>query len=319
MAKKYLQVDVAFRGAKRFESKKISHVPYGFGIQEKITPKHASIDISGRTVCPADTIPLHCMTNLVSVLMGDRPIPAKRTGSPVAIYDQSKYEDIARRCFVEVTSADCNQSTMTTNKAYYAHTTENTIATLELDGEEFKLNRSCPTHQIMSLAWNTPKYPDEYDKFDAFCMTVLGEDYKEKFNFLQTLTALRKLFVKGNKKVVKFLEAMEGHCTSGFDRDCIQIVRNKVVSDSAFRMENYSTGSTFGAWLACPPTHGSPEMATVMSGVIHMKLTEDEWKRLQAGPMFATLMDSGVITVPTTYSSWDDTYESLPTPFEPTK
>jgi hypothetical protein len=56
-----------------------------------------------------------------------------------------------------------------------------------------------------------------------------------------------------------------------------------------------------------------------MSGNIYMKLTEDEWLALLSGPMCATFMDSGYVEVPNFCESWDDAYESLPTPFVPSK
>jgi hypothetical protein len=318
---KYVLAKLSFKNAKFFAEKKISHVPYGFGIitHDSLTPKHGSIDINSRTVCPENTVPKHCVANLVSVLMGDRPIPAKKACSPIAVYDQTKYNDIASRCFVEILTDKVNKSTLTTNKSYYAHSTESTLVQLELDGEFFKLGRSCPTHQTMSLAWCTEKYPNEYLDFDNFCIDVLGADYKVRYSFVQTLTELRKLFVAKNAKLNKFIESKEGNCSNGFDRDFVKIVKEKVVSDSAFRMENYSNSSKFAAWLACPPTHGSPELATVVSGNIYMKLTEAEWIAMLKGPMYATFMDGGYVAVPTVCEAWNETYESLPTPYEPSK
>lgn len=321
---KYVLVKLSFQNAKFFTDKTCVHIPYGFGVSSKYLDK--PIDAKSRTICPENTIPKHCMTNLVSVLMGDRPIPTKRACSPIAIYDQSKYADIASRCFVEILTDKSNKTIMTTNKAMYSHAPEHTSVQIELDGKMFKLGRNCPTHQTMSLAWQSVRFPNEYAEFDAVCVKVLGSDYKTKYNFPETLTELRKRYVANQKAVVDFVASKEAKSSrsTGFYRDCVSIIKTgTIIGTSTFRVDGtYDVGtykSIYAPILACPPNHGNPELANVASGNIYMKLTEAEWVQMLNGPMCATLFDGGYVSVPTVCEAWNDTYESLPTPYEPSK
>ena len=342
-----------FINAERLGKNVLDHTIYEFGGNVR------SATVADRTVCPEDTLPLHCMANAVAVLSGDRPVPAKRSHSPLADYPEfAKYVEIARRAHVRIDTIDKNTSIMQTDKANMFSNgdvsvkQQKTSAKLRIDGVDHELNRACPTHDGIAMAW-----PREiYLEFDAVCKKVFGKDYKKDMNVLQTISQLRDKYVSGDADVCKFMDSIhydirkktkgdseieivvvksvDGIDCSNLElcalgNDLVNPIKRGVVSGSIFRGETWARSAELKSWIAPVSTHGDPELAWVVSGVIYLKVTEEEAEAILNGPEVATILDGGMLTPidPKTeglefaslrevVTRWDDANDALPTPFE---
>lgn len=317
-----------FINAERLGKNVLDHTIYEFGGNVR------SATVADRTVCPEDTLPLHCVANAVAVLSGDRPIPAKRSHSPLADYPEfSKYEEIARRAHVRIDTIAQNTSIMQTAKANMFSNgdvsvkQQKTSATLVIDGVEHKLIRACPTHDTIGMAW--PR--ETYLEFDEVCKKVFGKDYKKDINVLQTISQMRDKYVAGDPDVRQFFENVAGmnKPVTVLERDLVDPVVRGVVSGSIFRGETWARSAELKSWVAPVSTHGNPELSWVVSGVIYLKVTEEEAEAIIHGPEVATILDGGMLTPvdPNTegmsfeslrevVTRWDDANDALPTPFE---
>ena len=83
------------------------------------------------------------------------------------------------------------------------------------------------------------------------------------------------------------------------------------------------------SWVAPVSTHGNPELSWVVSGVIFLKVTDEEAEAIINGPEVATILDGGALTPvdPSTekmtfgslrevVTRWNDENDAFPTPFE---
>lgn len=326
----YYQIPLRIRSAKRFLNKEwLEHTVYEFGDKARMA------SLADRTVCPDDTLPLHCVANAVAVLCGDRPIPSKRAHSPFADYPGfRRYVDIARRAHVRIDSIPNNTSTMQTAKAsMYNLGTDGgisckqskTTAKLNIDGKDFDLKRGCPTHESIGFAW--PR--DIYLSFDRLCKEVIGADYKKDLNVLQTLSILRKKYNQKCKQVINFFNDLtQSKQVTVIERDLIDPVVRGEVSGSIFRGETWGRSCELKSWAAPIAIHGSPQMCWVINGMLYLKVTEKELESILKGPESATILDGGILSpvdsdgnetfggLREVITRWDKANDSLPTPFE---
>jgi len=331
----FYQIALKMSSAKRFINQErlgkhvLDHTIYEFGNAIR------TASVADRTVCPDDTLPLHCVTNAIAVLCGDRPIPAKRSHSKLADYaEYEHYKDMARRAHIRITSVPDNKSTIQTAKAsmYNLATDGNvsckqkkTLAKLSIDGKEYDLLRGCPTHQSIGVAWPREKYL----AFDKMCKAVLGVDYKSELNVLQTLSELRKMYTQKCEPVLQFFaELAQQKPVTVLERDLVDPVVRGVVSGSIFRGETWARSTELKSWGAPIATHGDPQITWVVNGMIYLKVTEDELEAILKGPEAATILDGGTLvpvdrngredfySLREVATHWDPANESLPTPFE---
>jgi len=284
-----------------------------------------------RTVCPDDTLPLHCVANAIAVLCGDRPIPTKRKHSPLADYDGfAKYVDIAKRARVRIDTVPDNQSIMQTAKLsmYSMNSTDlsvkqqKTSAKLVIDGVAHELIRACPSHDTLPTVWGY----ETYNMFDQMCAKVIGSNYKYRLNVLETLTELREQYKNGNKDVLDFFADIPNVTVT--ERDLVDPVVRGVVSGSIFRGETWGRYAELKSWGAPVSVHGTPERTWIASGMIFLQVTAEEAEMLLAGPEMATLLDGGSLYPADkdgktdfanwreTVCNWDEHNETLPVPFE---
>lgn len=330
-------IALKFSGAKRFvhvgKNGKLvrqpdPHIVVEFGDTKRI------VNDDERTVCPTDTLPLHCVANAIAVLCGDRPIPTKRKHSPFADYTEfSRYVEIAKRAKVRVDTIADNASTMQAQKASMYGLTDLSIkklkteAKLSLDGKEHDLIRGCPTHETLHYAW---PYED-YKTFDAMCKLSIGVDYNNRLNVLQTLSKLRELYVAGDMNVCKGIDQLShgGKPSTAVMNDCINLVKYGKVTGQTFRPETWANKDVpLKSWGAPVSVHSKPIKTWVMSGVIFLQVTAEEVEMMLKGPEVATILDGGVIipvdpatesedigTFREVVANWDERFESLPLPF----
>ena len=331
----FYQIALKIDSAKRFINKErigkhvLDHTVYECGGSVR------TATVSDRTDCPDDTLPLHCVANAIAVLSGDRPVPSKRAHSPMADYAEFQhYMDMARRARIHIVSDSNNQSMMQTAKAsMYNLATDGAVsckqkktsAKLNIDGVDYDLTRGCPTHHAIGIAW-----PREiYLAFDKLCKTVLGDNYKEKLNVLQTLTELRKKYVKNDTRLMKFFETLsEQKPVTVIERDLVDPVARGIVGGSIFRGETWARSSELKSWGAPIAVHGDPQLTWVINGMIYLKVTEDELEAILKGPEAATILDGGTLypvdsngsvsfgSLREIVTRWDDSNDAYPTPFE---
>lgn len=346
MGEKYM-IALKFSGAKRFMNvesiggHKLSHTICEYGnINRKAT-------IADRTICPDDTLPLHCVANAIAVLCGDRPVPFKRKHSPLADYPEfAHYVDMAKRARVRMDSVVAfntvdkkgepkrieNTSVMQVAKfGMYEYNEDGTrkisvkqqktTAKLNIDGVDHDLVRSCATHDSIGAIW--PR--ETYLAFDAMCMIVLGKDYKSRLNVLQTLSELRKLYLKKDERVVEFMAGLPK--STVLRNDLLEPVVNGSVSGQIFRGENNAYAAELKSWGSPVSVHGKPELTWVLSGMIYLEVTADEAEAILGGPEVATLLDGGVLypvdsneniyfgSLREVVTRWDETKSKLPSPY----
>ena len=329
------QIALKMSSAKRFINRErlgkhvLEHTIYEFG------GKVREATIADRTVCPENTLPLHCVANAIAVLCGDRPVPAKRSHSPMADYPEfSRYVEMARRAHVRIDTIEQNTSIMQTDKANMfsgngdvSVKQQKTGATLRIDGVDCKLIRACPTHDTIGMVW-----PRElYLEFDAVCKKVLGKDYKKELNVLQTISLLRDKYVAGDSDVKQFMDKVAGlkKPVTVMERDLVDPVVRGVVGGSIFRGETWARSAELKSWVAPVSTHGNPELSWVVSGVIFLKVTDEEAEAILNGPEVATILDGGALTpvdpgtermtfgsLREVVTRWNDENDAFPTPFE---
>lgn len=283
------------------------------------------------TICPDDTLPLHCVANAIAVLCGDRPVPTKRKHSPSADYEAfAKYVDMARRARIRIDTVPNNQSVMQTAKLsmYSLSSTDlsvkqqKTSAVLVIDGVANKLIRACPSHETLPCVWGL----ETYKAFDNMCETVIGTDYKSRMNVLETLTELREQYKKANKTVLDFFKAIPTVTVT--ERDLVDPVVRGVVGGSIFRGETWGRYAELKSWGAPVSVHGTPAKTWTACGMIFLQVTADEAEMLLAGPEMATLLDGGSLypsdkdgdtgfdSWRETVIRWDERNDLLPVPFE---
>ena len=340
----YYTVALKIDSAKRFINKErigkhvIDHTIVEFGDILRLAT------VADRTDTPDGTLPLHCVANAIAVLCGDRPIPTKRKHSPLADYPEFvKYVDMARRAHINITTTPENTSIMQTVKANMmirqaceeekyevSSKKSSTNATFTIDGKEYGFKYGYPSHYAVGICW-----PREiYLKFDGMCKMVLGEDYKDTMTFPDTLTELRKLYVKGNLLVKKFTDelAKTPKLHSVVLNEFVNIVSKGIVSNEIFRGSKWSRSAELKSWLETIAVHSDPQLTWVTSGYIYLKATEEEVEMLLKGPEIATILEGGALTPvgldegnkprrirgcwADEIKRWDDRFESYPTPFE---
>ena len=332
------QIALRFRNAKRFGHTLIDNNIYEFGRKGGHKKREATADDA--SVCPAITLPLHCVANAIAVLCGDRPIPSKRPHSEAANYDEFEhYIQMARRAKVKITTHLENDTTMQSAKASMYNIKpdssrgvsckqKKTSAKLTIDGKDYELRRGCPTHHGISYAW-----PREiYLKFDAMCKSVLGADYAEYMNVLQTLSLLREEYKLGKREVTDFFaELGKAKPVTVVERDLVDPVVRGVVSGQIFRGENWANGAELKGWVAPVSSHGTPERSWVISGLIFLQVTKEEAEAIIRGPEVATILDGGVLepvaimngeptdqfeSLRECVTNWNTDNDKLPAPFE---
>lgn len=295
-------VKLSFKSAKRYSNnpnyiQKVSpYKQYG-----KVGTDGENITVEHRTLCEGNSIPRHCIANMIAVLMGDRPYPKHRTCFFSDDSYMKKYYDIADRTFIKVLTDEKNLAIQQLNKEMYSakkETKENNA--IILDNVLYNLKRHYPFHSIIECALG-----NTYSEFDNMCKTLLGNNYKIDYTFLNVITELRKLFITNNTMVIDFVSKK---FSTRIKNSIIDPIKTGTIGENAFSFDGGWANSNLPHWMAPNNTHGIETNVQTLCGEIAINATEEEIDMLKNGSGFATLMDGGSVTIESIDGYWTDEY-----------
>ena len=154
---------------------------------------------------------------------------------------------------------------------------------------------------------------------------VFGTDYRSNVasgaaTVPAMISSLRDAYVSGNQEVKKFCETYKDTKTKLRDLLVIPVTTGSPVPDGdgykVFRIDSPIGKNPMDKVLHTKTnTHGII-MAQVVSGVLHVKVTEDEAEMFRNGPGFASFLDGGVAELETLdLEYWQPAYDGMPSPF----
>lgn len=295
-------IKLSFTSAKRYSNNPnwIKFGPYKqYG---KAGTSGIPVTCSTRTLCIGNDIPMHCIANMIAVLMGDRPVPKHRTTAITDTAYMQKYYAIANRTYINVKTDINNTSIQQTNKEVYSNK-KVMPQSIMLDGQESTIYCNTPSHSIMELGMGK-----EYPKFNEMCIQTLGNEYKLNFTFLQTITELRKLYKMGDEHVKNWVTSNSKWNIRILNYIIDPIITGKI-GISSFNFARGWQISGVPAWVASTNTHGIEKNVQTMCGEIAINVTEAELDQIKHGNGMATLMDGGVVKIEE-ISYWESKYEN---------
>ena len=154
---------------------------------------------------------------------------------------------------------------------------------------------------------------------------VFGAEYRSNADsgasaVTAMIQSLRDAYVSGNQEVKKFCESYKDTKTKLRDLIVIPVTTGSPAPDGdgyrVFRIDNPIGKDSMEKVLHTKTnTHGII-MAQVVSGVLHVKVTEDEVDMFRNGTGFASFLDGGVAELETLdLEYWQPEYDGMPSPF----
>lgn len=270
--------------------------------------------------CPDNTIPITSVANILAKLAGQRPwkrLDIERGKVPSAF---SSFMNMATDSSVDIFTTSNNKEIIRSRKVKHSGTTD--TWELTLNGNCFPMEvRNRPTYETVRA---TLKEID-WKNLDSMLTKVFGADYR--FNTASgaaTATSmienLCKEHKRGNKEVIAFCEYYKNTSTKIRDLIIVPVTTGSPVRDGkgykVFRIDSKIGKSPIERVLHTKTnTHGIIKVQ-VVSGVLHVKVTEDELEMFRNGPGFATFLDGGVAEIETLdLDYWQHETDNLPHPF----
>lgn len=273
-------------------------------------------DAGHKDDCPADTVPAHCIANLVAVLMGDYPVPYFRQDSvpPVSGHERS-YMEIARGARVDMETVACNYETIWTDKGTSRDPTPSPVSgTLVFDGKMYGKVRTPPS--LLTLAVIVGRA--EWERICAMFAHYLGDNFLDRYSTAEILDLTRQRYVAGDRDTFDRFAAAPFLTTEHtlVINSIIKVIGKGEVCDSAFRLDNAKRRRPF-----YPVVHGVEQNVNSASGTIHLRLTDTEYDRILAHGQVASFLDGGVATVELgdSLDEWSPVYEGYSEPYEQNK
>lgn len=269
--------------------------------------------------CPDDTIPITSVANILAKLSGHRPYKRNDIELGKVPISFSRFMDMANHSRVEIFTVGGNKEIMRSSKASHSGTKQ--TWTLILDGNRFSMGRNLPTYETIQVT-----LPDvDWKNLETMLINVFGSDYRYNVasgaaSAASMIENLRKEYVRGNKEVVEFCEYYKNTSTKLRDLLIVPLTTGSPVRDGekyrVFRIDNPIGNSPIERVLHTKTnTHGIIKVQ-VVSGVLHVKVTENELEMFRNGPGFATFLDGGVAEIETLdLDYWQPETDDLPHPF----
>ena len=269
--------------------------------------------------CPDDTIPVSSVANILAKLAGQRPWKRADIASGKAPASFEQFKDMASRSRLEIFTPGDNKEIIRTSKVSHSATKEKWELTL--DGKPFTMVRNRPTYETVRATLDDA----DWENLVSMLAKVFGADYRSNAasgaaTVPAMISSLRDAYVAGNQDVNKFCEAYKDTKTKLRDLIVIPVTTGSPVPDGdgykVFRIDNPIGKNPMDKVLHTKTnTHGII-MAQVVSGVLHVKVTEDEAEMFRNGPGFASFLDGGVAELETLdLEYWQPAYDGMPSPF----
>ena len=269
--------------------------------------------------CPDDTIPVSSVANILAKLAGQRPWKRADIASGKAPASFDQFKDMASRSHVEIFTPGDNKEIIRSAKVSHSATKEKWELTL--DGKPFTMIRNRPTYETVRATLDDA----DWENLVSMLEKVFGADYRSNVasgaaTVPEMISSLRDAYVSGNQEVKKFCESYKDTKTKLRDLLVIPVTTGSPVPDGdghkVFRIDNPIGKNPMDKVLHTKTnTHGII-MAQVVSGVLHVKVTEDEAEMFRNGPGFASFLDGGVAELETLdLEYWQPAYDGMPSPF----
>lgn len=269
--------------------------------------------------CPDDTIPISSVANILAKLTGQRPW--KRTdivsGKAPASFDQ--FKDMASLSRVEIFTPGDNKEIIRSAKISHSATKEKWE--LALDGKPFTMVRNRPTYETVCATLDDA----DWENLVSMLEKVFGTDYRSNVasgaaTVPAMITSLRDAYVSGNQEVKKFCETYKNTKTKLRDLLVIPVTTGSPVPDGdgykVFRIDSPIGKNPMDKVLHNKTNTNGIIMAQVVSGILHVKVTEDEAELFRNGPGFATFLDGGLAMIETLdLEYWQPEYDAMPAPY----
>ena len=269
--------------------------------------------------CPDDTIPASSVANILAKLAGQRPWKRADIASGKAPASFDQFKDMASRSRVEIFTPGDNKEIIRSAKVSHSPTKEKWELTL--DGKPFTMVRNRPTYETVRATLDDA----DWENLVSMLEKVFGTDYRSNVasgaaTVPAMISSLRDAYVSGNQEVKKFCEAYMDTKTKLRDLLIIPVTTGSPVPDGdgykVFRIDRPIGKNPMDKVLHTETnTHGII-MAQIVSGVLHVKVTEDEAEMFRNGPGFASFLDGGVAELETLdLEYWQPAYDGMPSPF----
>ena len=269
--------------------------------------------------CPDDTIPVSSVANILAKLAGQRPWKRADIASGKAPASFEQFKDMASRSRVEIFTPGDNKEIIRSAKVSHSATKEKWELTL--DGKPFTMVRNRPTYETVRATLDDA----DWENLVSMLAKVFGADYRSNAasgaaTVPRMISSLRDAYVSGNQEVKKFCETYKDTKTKLRDLLVIPVTTGSPVPDGdgykVFRIDSPIGKNPMDKVLHTKTnTHGII-MAQVVSGVLHVKVTEDEAEMFRNGPGFASFLDGGVAELETLdLEYWQPAYDGMPSPF----
>lgn len=269
--------------------------------------------------CPDDTIPMTSVANILSKLAGKRPWKRSDIECGKVPSYFSHFIEMAKSTHVDIVTPSDNKEIIKSKKSSHSPTKD--TWELILDGNRFSMGRKKPTYETIRATLSDV----DWQTLDDMLTKVFGSDYRSNAESgaataTSMITSLRYEYVHGNQDVIKFCEAYKNTKTKLRDLLIIPLTKGSPVPDGdsykVFRIDNPIGNSPIDRVIHTKTnTHGII-MMQVVSGVLHVKVTENDLEMFRNGPGFATFLDGGVAEIETLdIDYWQPEADSLPNPY----
>jgi len=270
--------------------------------------------------CPDSTIPSSSVANMLAKLSGQRPYKRADLALGKTPKHFEIFKEMALRAYIAIATPPRDKEIIRSAKSTHSPTKDSW--TLTLDDKNYNMIRNKPTYTSVKAVLDA----SEWDALNDILSQVYGVDYRSNTksgasSFVTAIQSLRDSFVGGNKLVVSFCEKFKDTTSKLRDLIIIPVTTGVPVVDGngykVFRIDGTIGKTPMEKVLHTKTnTHGILT-AQVVSGTIHVKVTEDEIEMFRNGPGFATFLDGGIAELESLdLNYWNPDIESLPTPFK---
>lgn len=261
-------------------------IPKKFGDKHKMIEngKVSDRDGSDRFInVPLDTLLKEHVANVLSVLMGERPVPTVRMSS--LAFDTSIL-NLADEAFVEI------EEGIFKDKTGKIRVLDEVIATTKAISNSKKIEtyqihlKEKQTLKTITVSWEKIKWHLGHDLFELFkkmVVDVLGIESLED----NMVKVFEDLYKSKDKRIEEFCDL----------KGVLSPYRRMLVEGNALNQEFHFTGYTgFKHWHYNTLTHGLEKVAK-LSGKIFIPMRDSDVERLNNGCGHATLLDGGLVTI----------------------
>lgn len=272
--------------------------------------------------CPDDTIPMTSVANILAKLAGQRPW--KRSdiecgNVPAYFY---RFMDMANTSRVDIFTPCGNKEIIRSLKN--SHSATKDTWELILDGNRFSMGRNRPTYETVRATLDDV----DWQNLETMLIKVFGTDYRSNADsgactVPSMITSIRDAYVKGKYEVIKFCETYKDTDTKLRDLFIVPVTTGTPAPDGdgyrVFRIDNPIGKSSIERVIHTKTNTNGILMMQVVSGVLHVQVTEKELSMFRDGPGFATFLDGGVAEIETLdLDYWQHETDNLPNPYTAT-